>query len=316
VPHGLPRRELLLGFALVAVSALGYAWMPIFAKGAYRAGASPLDLLALRFTLALPLFWGAALTGRRAELAVGSRRILPFLLVGLIFGLASICMFYAYRYIEASLAVIILYTYPALIALWGRIFLGERLGTLRLASLGAAFLGVVLTAGTGSASLGGTAPRGIGLALAASLLFSCYSLLAQRALAGTSPLVFTTYTVSVTFLLLAALAPPLGVLLHAGWRVIGYAALLAVFSTFLSIYTYARGIRHIGAVRAGVVSNLEMVGVVILSYLFLGERLGLAQLAGGLLILGGVYLLQAERPESGPGGLPGRPSPRCGKSCD
>ncbi len=295
----LPSRKLVLGLALTAVSALCYAVMPLLAKAAYRRGATPPELLTLRFTFALPLFWGTALATRRRSLAVGWKRGAGFLGVGLFFGLASLCMFYAYRYIDASLAVILLYTYPVLIALWGRLFFGERLGPVRLASLAAAFLGVVLSAGLSRASLAGTAPQGIALALTAGLLFSFYSLYAQRVVAHTGPLVFTSWSVMATFLLVAAITPPLGVLRRAGWQVIALAAVIAVVSTFLAIYTYAKGIQHIGAVRAGVVSNLEPAGVVILSYFFLGERLSPLQLAGGLLILGGVYLLQAERGASG-----------------
>lgn len=285
-------RHHALGIGLAAFSAVCYAWMPIFAREAYRAGASPTDLLSLRFLFALPLFWGPLILARPRVAAVPPLRALLFVTVGVFFGLASVCMFHAYRLIPASVAVLLLYVYPALVALWARLLRKEALGSAGIISLALTFLGVALTLRVSAGDLRSVSAAGVALAVAAGLFFSVYTLLAQDVVAGMDPLVFAAWSVTATFALVALLAPPWEALRRAAPPVITSALRLATVSTFLAIWAYAKGICSIGATRAAVVSSLEIPGVVILSRLFLGERLTVAQMLGGTLILAGVVLIQ------------------------
>ncbi len=290
------RRRTLAGLGLAAVSAFGYALLPVLAKLAYRRGAAPLQILSLRFLFAAPLFWATLLLlGRRGRRPSWRRGMLSLAAGGLPFGLASVCMFHAYRLLDASLAVIILYTYPPLVVAWDRFFHRRRLGGVTLLAMTSAFAGVVLTAGSPSLGGGRNDPLGVALALAAALLYSFYTQAAQRLVGGENTLPFAAWSATGTFLLAAALRPPLEALRHASGEIVLLAAGMAVFSTFLAIYTYARSIALIGASRAALVSNLEPAGVVVLSYFLLGERLTPPQLAGGALVLGGVYLLGRDR---------------------
>ena len=255
-------RKTLYGFSVSASSALAYAALPILAKAAFSRGIAPVELLSLRFLFALPLFWGFSLLFRRDSLAVGWLKGISITSAGFfLFGAASIAMFHAFRLIEASLAIILLYTYPPLVALWDRLVSGEKLSGVKTLSLAAAFTGVVLMVGGPALISGGSSIAGILLALLAALLYSIFSFTAQRLSRDTGPLVFATYMVTGTFLLTAFLEPPLKILRDSGMEVLGLAMVLAWVCT----------------------------------YLFLGERLSGTQAAGGLLILGGVYLLLLDR---------------------
>jgi drug/metabolite transporter (DMT)-like permease len=270
--------------------------MPLAAKFAYRFGAEPMDLLSIRFLFALPLFWITAFAMRRRALYPGGWNAARFLVCGMVFfGLASICTFHAYRLIDVSLAVILLYTYPPIVGIWGWLVRKERFGVVRLLSLVVAFVGVVMTVGTPSILLSRQRLSGIALILAAAVLYSFYSLVAQRLVGESGALVFSTWSVTGTFLLMSFLNPPWKAMAQADLPVLVSAGAIALVSTFLAIYLYAKGIEMVGATKASLVSNLEPAGVVVLSYLFLGERLTPAQLAGGALILGGVYLLRLEK---------------------
>jgi drug/metabolite transporter (DMT)-like permease len=286
------------GLAAAGLSAICYAIMPLAAKFAYRFGAEPMDLLSIRFLLAVPIFWLVALAVRRNALFPGGGNVASFLVCGAVFfGLSSVLTFHAYRMIDVSLAVVLLYTYPPIVGVWGKVVRKERFGLIKLLSLVAAFTGVVMTVWTPSVLLSGQKLAGIGMILAAAVLYSFYSLVSQRLVGESGALVFSTWSVTGTFLLIAAVNPPWRALAKADLPVLASAAVIALVSTFLAIYLYAKGIELVGATRASIVSNLEPAGVVILSYLLLGERLNPVQLAGGMMILLGVYLLRLEKGE-------------------
>ena len=93
--------------------------MAIFAKEAYRSDVSVTTLLALRFTLAAGAFWAIVAT-RRAGSGTARTPTRRVVLVGLALGgigyaAQSGAFFGALTHIDASLAALLLYTYPALV---------------------------------------------------------------------------------------------------------------------------------------------------------------------------------------------------------
>ena len=107
------------GVALCLLSAVGFGLMAIFAKEAYRSDVSVTTLLALRFTLAAGAFWAIVATRRAGSgpTRTPTRRVV---LVGLALGgigyaAQSGAFFGALKHIDASLAALLLYTYPALV---------------------------------------------------------------------------------------------------------------------------------------------------------------------------------------------------------
>jgi drug/metabolite transporter (DMT)-like permease len=88
------------------------------------------------------------------------------------------------------------------------------------------------------------------------------------------------------------------------WGALGY---LTVAGSLLSFLWWNVGIRHLGAGRTAVFTNLVPLFGVLLAWLVLGERLTPLQLAGGLLAVGGVVVCQASPagaapPRYAPGG--------------
>jgi drug/metabolite transporter (DMT)-like permease len=301
--HG---RRVIWGFSLAAGSAICYAFLPILAKAAYSFGASPEGLLSLRFFFAVPLFWAFSLAFRRDRIFVGWKKGILFFCVGFFFfGLASLAVFQAFEYIEASLTIILLYTYPPLVAIWGRVIAGEKLSWIKIASLAAAFSGVILMVGSSTMDMEGAVLTGVLLVLAASVGYSLFSFFAQRVVADTPPLIFTTYLVTAAFVMVAIVEQPLPLLYRSSPAELVLAAAMALFSTFFSIYFFVKSIQYIGATRASIVSNLEPAGATLLAYVILGERLNPIQITGGIFILAGVYLLVLEArrsPERSPPG--------------
>jgi len=88
-----------------------------------------------------------------------------------------------------------------------------------------------------------------------------------------------------------ALTVGLGTVPLSDWLVIGY---LIVFATALGQQAWLYGVQGIGPSRAGVFVNLVPVSALVLSALLLGEQIGLTEVAGIVLVLAGVWLVNRQ----------------------
>ena len=304
-------RRRALGIALAAVSACGYGSGPLFAKSVYGAGLDWLALLYWRFLLGGLLVWAWALLvpANRAGLrALPRRRVVALLGLGAFFAANASTYYAALQYISASLASLIVYIYPALVAVLSIRFGHGLHGRRPWVALGIVSVGVALT-------LGGieTHVETVGLVLAVSspCIYSVYIVLAAR-LAGerrgetandrtggdgaeTRPAVAAAWMISATFVVVAVLAAATGEPI-VPWRVPGGAwyglAGIAVFSTAVAISAFYAGTARIGAAQAALVSTVEPVWTISLAALLFGERLSTVQLVGGVLVIAGVIVAQ------------------------
>jgi drug/metabolite transporter (DMT)-like permease len=275
---------------MCVLSAIGFGAMAIFAKEAYAAGVNVITLLSVRFLIATALFW-AIVIARGTPLP--PRRVL---LTGLALGAGGYAVqgglyFGALTRLDASLTSLLTYLYPALVFL-GALAMGrERVSGRRVGAL------VLATAGTALVLLGGSVGAldglGVAMALGCAVVYAAYILVADRAVAQVDPfvlaaLVMTGAAGSVTGVGLA------GGSLHLGFGVAGYGwiAALAVGSTVLGVSAFLIGLRAIGPAPASIVSTVEPAVTVGLATAIFGEALGPGQLAGGLLVLSAVVVLQ------------------------
>lgn len=275
------------GTALVVLSAVGFGFMPLFGAWA-RAGGSGTDtMLFLRFLIAGGLL-GAWSLWRRQRLPRG--RMLATLLVmgGALQTGESWCYFKAIEVFDESggaspaLAALLLYTYPAIVAIGSRVFLGVRLAPSRIAAVALAMAGTAL-------AVWGPIERppigGVTLGLLAAACYAAYILLGSR-LQDEVPSVM-----QATIVMLSA-AAALGVLTFVsgspaprapiGW---GGVLALALVSTIMSLTLFLAGLRLVGPVRASILSSLEALTAVIVAWVFLGEPLRPIQAVGGVMIL-------------------------------
>ncbi|MBI5826471.1 MAG: DMT family transporter [Deltaproteobacteria bacterium] len=115
----------------------------IFAKILYSYGLDPVTLLALRFMIAMPLFWAALIYFPSERVCL--RDFITLVLSGVIgFYAAALADFYGLLYIDASLERIILYTYPALVVVLAAVFFKESLGKSKIISIALTYAGLAL----------------------------------------------------------------------------------------------------------------------------------------------------------------------------
>jgi len=289
------------GALLCLLAAAAYSSTAIFAKVAYAAGVDVATLLALRYLIAAPLFWLLVAGAPAAGLAAGGPVRLPGRLVarGLVLGLvgtsAQVWLFAsALARIDAALASLLLYSYPAMVAL-GAVLIGrERANRRRVAALVVATAGVALVlAGGGDAARDGL---GIAFGLGAALTYTITLLMGHALLRQIPPLHLAALSctgAAVTF----AGAGLLGGLLHPGFGPGGWAAVagIALLATVVAPAASLAGVARIGPTVASILTTTEVPLTVVCAVLLLGERLRPSQFAGGLLVLAAVLLLQLRR---------------------
>ncbi|HEX8682082.1 MAG TPA: DMT family transporter [Ardenticatenaceae bacterium] len=282
------------GAALVLLAAAGYACLPILAKWAYAAGLAPLDVVTWRFILATPLIWLVLLAGRvplRAPRLLRGR----LLAVGLLFGILASTGFFALARIPSSTYTVLVYTYPAMVAILAHL-LGERLERWGWAALLMTLVGVTLTVPALGVGLGQTDALGLGLALLNAALYALYIVISSHLLRGHRALAeASAWSITGSLLLFAVVAVARGLQWPVGGAALGSVFGLAILSTAIPIFAFYAGMARLGAPRASILSTVEPLFTLLLAAGLLHETMTPRQWLGGLLILVSVVLLQLRR---------------------
>lgn len=289
----MEKNKNLAGYLLVAASAITFSAKGIFAKLLYRYGIDPVTLLALRFALALPLFWAAVwfFPSERASW----KDILYIGLSGFLgLYLAALADFYGLLYIDASLERVILYAYPAFVIVWTTLFFREPMTRRKVFSLALTYLGLMLVMkvfeGVERAHL-----IGAGLVLFSAVIYSLSYIFTEFISKRVSGVKLSAYaTTAAAFALFATwradmTSVPTDV---NAWLLL---AALAVVSTFVPVLTINLGIKRIGASRAALASFIGPVSTAILAWIVLGESLEPVQVVGMGLVMAGVLVISFEK---------------------
>jgi drug/metabolite transporter (DMT)-like permease len=272
-------------------------WGLNFAATKYAAATiSPLMLVALRFTIGgLLLLLVLRIVEPKSRLRRGD--LLPMAALGC-FGVATAQTGFTFgvSLSSAGSTGLIFATAPV----WG-LLLGAVLGLERptwkgVVGVGLSIVGVALVVMDGLTS-GNASLLGDLSVLIAAFCVGAYAVLSMPLLRRYTPLAVATYPVlfGIPFLLLIS-SPQL---LRLEWGSVGagpWAALAysAVFATAFAFAAWQRGISRIGANRVLVYQYLITIVGVTSGIVFFGETLGINKIAGGIVILLGVYLARRQ----------------------
>lgn len=295
------------GALLCLLAAVAYSVTAPFAKLAYAANVNVVTLLAIRYVIAALLFWVLiARTGRRLP---PRSTITRGVLLGAICQSGQTFLFAsALTRIDAALAILLLYAYPAMITVAAVAIGRERLTPRRVVALLVASAGVALVL---SGPRGGTGDLiGVMLALGAAAVYTVTILTGHAILRATPPFTLAALVATgaaVTFTVAGVAGGGIRFdFTPWGWLpIIGLALCASVIAT---VSNYA-GISRVGPTVASILGTMEIPLGVVFATLLLGERLFPLQVVGGLLVLSAVVLLQVRRasPRSATGHLTEEP---------
>lgn len=310
-----------MGLALIVISAAGFGSGTVLSKPIYATGLDWLQLLAWRFTIGAVLAWAwllASPSRRAAVRRLGRRPALIAIGLGVWYTGNAGTYYAGLETVPASLAGVLVYLYPAMVAVLSVRYATRLSGRRPWFALGIALVGVVLA--LGGIDLATPPPiGGIALILASPLIYAGWIVLSAR-LAGersehlapegagagrlddaaaASALMISATAVVFVGAALATGRPYLPSEIPPGaWPYLGA---IGFAGTFLAIQTFYAGSRRIGAAQAALVSTVEPLIIVTLAWIALHETLAPIQLVGAGLIIVGVLVAQtAERPVGAP----------------
>ena len=252
------------------------------------------QLALCRAVLAVCLV-GAVLLFTRQKIAIKAvkKELLLLLLSGGAMGVNWILLFEAYRYTTVSAATLSYYFAPVLVMVVCPLLFKEKLTGKQILSFVMATIGLVLI--TGAAGGGSRDLLGIAFGLGAAGLYATVVLLNKfiKAVDGLQR-TFVQF-VSAIVVLLPYVALTDGMRL-TGLTGGGLAALLVVglVHTGITYCMYFSALKELSGQKVAILSYIDPLVAVLVSVVWLDEALGVAQVIGGLLILG--FTLWSELP--------------------
>ena len=284
------------GFALSATGAMLFAIKGVLIKLIYRYGIDTTSLLAMRMVLAVPVFalvgvhrWHQLERSARPD----ARTVGLAMLVGILgYYIPSWLDFQGLQTLDAQIERLILFTYPFLVILFGRLLLGHPLRAHALLGAGLSYVGLLVMFAGEPTRLGPAALLGGALVALAAVTFALYQLFARELILRCGPSLFTAIAMSTAgsaalcgFFLThpaASLVPPRG-----AWALI---AALAVLATIVPAFLMSAGTARIGAQGTAIVSTISPVVTIAVAIMVLGESFGWPEAVGTVCVLGGVGL--------------------------
>ena len=280
---------LLAGAAFIALS-------PIFVREALAAGVGPTAAAFWRVALAVPVLWIVyALGARPPRPRYGGRRYFdnwPLLLAAAVAFAGDLAFWHkSVQLTSVANATLLANLASIFVTLAAWIFLRQRPTPTFLAGLAAALVGVALLV---RASIGFSATGLLGDALGVvTAMFYAGYLLAVKSLRdrGETTLylmaVSTTITAIVLFPIALATREPMIPHSAAGWWILVGLALVS-HAAGQGLIAYA--LAHLPAAFSSVSLLFQPVMAAIFAWSLLGEPLVPLQIAGGLVVLVGIYL--------------------------
>jgi drug/metabolite transporter (DMT)-like permease len=264
----------------------------------------PLTFAGLRYVLAwlclLPFALRAASRARLRQLPRAAWVHLT--LLGLCFyAVTQGAQFVALSRLPAAAVNLVLNFSPALVALLGLLFLAERPSPLQWAGVALAVAGALVYFGPGPWAASGPGLAAAAISLLANAVAAVLGRHANRAL-QLPPLLVTVVSMGAGALPLLAVGlfvQGLPALTPAQWALVLW---LAVVNTAVAFTLWNHVLRVLSAMEASLLNSLLIVQIPLLAWLFLGEALTAAQVAGLALAGAGAVLV----PLGGP--PPPRPS--------
>jgi drug/metabolite transporter (DMT)-like permease len=300
------------GVALALASASSFGLSGSLARSLLDLGWSPAAVVATRVSGAfLILLIPSLLLLRRIGLPTRSQAVRMLAFGAVAIALAQLCYFSAVQYLSVGVALLLEFLAPVMLIGWHWARSRRRpawpvLGGAGLSIVGLAFVldlrdGLTLN------------PVGVAWGLGAALCLSAYFLLSEDSgtVAPIHPVLLTTAGTGVgaAVLFAASAAGLLPLAAHAGDtilvdRAVGWWLPVLALILVSAVFAYPSGIaavRRLGSSVASFVSLTEVIFAVTFAFVLLGQRPGLIQLVGGVLILVGIALVQRpQRPVSNP----------------
>lgn len=273
-----------VGMLEVIASGVCFGFLGFFGKELLSHGVRPGELLALRFLMAAALMLAFLPFKQRPGRWLSLRQLLACLTLGICgYAVFAFCFFSALEGLSASLTVLLLYTYPALVAAGAWLLFKEKIPRQHWPALPLAGLGLLgLVWGEFSVQ----SWEALGFGIGSAVVYALYILCSSRWLRGVpatvaAPTIQLGAGLTLTALYLRDPARALSIIEHDWLLILG----ISLVSTVLAMSLFLAGLQKLRSWEVSLLSTTEPLVGVLVGALILGERLSGVQMLGGVALI-------------------------------
>lgn len=206
---------------------------------------------------------------------------------GVAIGVNWILLFESYRYTSVSVATLCYYMAPVFTLMASPFVLGEKLTLNDTVTILAAVAGMVLISGITGEKPDSGETAGILLGLGAAVLYASVVLLNRKitGITASDRTVFQLFIAGIVLVPYVLLSKD-GIQTVFTWKTVFFVALMGVIHTGFAYSLYFDSIGILKTQTVALFTYIDPVVAIVVSALFLDERLGISGIAGAVLILG------------------------------
>lgn len=281
------------GYAAATISSIFFGCSGLFVKLAQGSGLDAIHILILQYSIIVPFMWSISFLKYKSLIKISKKNLIKLFFIGMFLqSSVSICYYTSFKYLDISIATILLFTYPILVTIYSCIFSKTKPNKIILLSLIIAFIGCILILDLfhidASFSL-----KGVLFGLGGALFLATSNLCLETFKGSIPPFILSTYISTFMFLNLLIFRFPSN-LLHENissfqWLTVALLTFICQIPPTLLMYM---SIQYIGAVKTGIIGNIEIPAAALFGYIFYGETLNLLQVFGVIFVIGGIMIMQ------------------------
>ena len=286
-----------LGYLYAVGAAVFWGLSGSAAKFLFNSGVSPFQLVQLRICITVVglLIW---LLIKDPRLLRIDRKDIFYLATLGTFGMAGVQFTYLFAVskIHVAAAALLQYMAPLFITLHAVVFARDRLKTATIIALAAATRGCYLVVGGYNLNIVSLNLAGIISGLLSAVTFAWYSIHGEYGMRRYNPRTVLFYAMFFAAIVWNILHPPLEAFFHP-YRMIewGWILYIGIMGTLVPFGLYLQAVNLIRSTRASITATLEPITAGIVSWIFIGETMAPLQVAGGVLVIASIILLQLKQ---------------------
>jgi drug/metabolite transporter (DMT)-like permease len=287
------------GVFIAIVGIVLFSTKAIMVKMAYVYDVSSIHLLLFRMLFSLPFYIGITIYFKpeHPEKIVKDDYlwIIFFGFIG--YYLASYFDFIGLQYIKAGLERIILFIYPTLVILIGRVFLKEKITSRQIIAILITYFGVVISFWGEIQIENDALVLGGFFIFLSALTYASYIVGSGWLIPKFGVIVFTAYAMIISSLCVFFhyLIVDRGELLHYQKEVYLLGLLMAIISTIIPSFLVSLAIKKLGASNFSIIGSIGPISTIILAYILHNERLSILQIIGAIVVIIGIRVVSKSK---------------------
>jgi drug/metabolite transporter (DMT)-like permease len=258
----------------------------------------PFSIVFFRLIISSVILWSGALFIKRLQRI--DRKDIKWIILLTLF---EPCLYFigesqGLTMISSTLAAVIIGTIPLFVPVGAYIFFREKLSLLNIAGILLSFTGILIVVMNRSLTFNAN-PVGIILLFLAVFSAVGYTLMVRKLVGKYNPYTLVTYQnllgIIFFFPLVAIFENESLLAVDLTGRSLIALLCLAIFGSTLAFILYNYSIKHLGASRANIFTNVIPVLTAVFSYYILNEEMTFRKVTGIAVVLAGLLLSQLKK---------------------